>query len=208
MRFGRREEVSKQGFILPDIPMGLVEVVDLIKHGSHISGYMEAPGDLIVSREAVGHTGFVLSRFHSIHSIVKTSHPEGENAFDHSEERRRREQEGLIGVVIHQKRPGFLEFDLAGFDNQPLPFDQLQEVVRHYIELGYRGTLHYQFGYVRRDEYWVSHARAEFWFGGIRKYPPDPGKAYLLGLSWNDDQGKEWAKPAFEFCRDNFEASQ
>jgi hypothetical protein len=193
-------------FDIPNDPAVICELLDQIKNADFINGILEAPIALLASKQAVGHTGYKVSRFSDIRSIVHTL-PMQEETQDFRQKRHNeseRKAEGLLALLAHRKYPGFVIFDQAGYDSQPMGFEKLQEFARAYVNMGYRGTIHYDFGRLYRGEYWETDALVSVWIGGTRQNPPID-HAHSIGISWNS-RGAEVVGHLVEFCRKKFQA--
>ena len=152
------------------LPRNLILLRDLvltIKNGSYIGGRLVAPRSLVAKNEAIEHTGFKLSRAHGIRPTIKTIHPiEPPTDYEVMERQRKaREAQGLFAILC-RKYPGFVEFDQAGYRDDPMSFDNLQMSIAHYVTLGYYGGVVYNHGHLERDdETWKTEGLIHLFLG-------------------------------------------
>lgn len=177
----------------------ILELASLISDGNIISGAIEAPTGLLEAGLAIGHTGFKFSQNQEMHNPISTKH---DRSVRESSERRRREYEGFVAILMEGKKPGFVDFDEAGW-RDGFNFNQLQMITSHYLGLCYRGILHYYKGGLDRDqESFKINSTINLILDGLRGQPPHRHPR-LIGLVADAALDEDtFTKPVLEFCRE------
>jgi hypothetical protein len=107
-------------------------------------------------------------------------------------------QSGLIEMIVDRKMPAFLDFTEAGLHGEPMPVENLAIIVKHFIGLGYRGILHFHYGYIR-GEYWEDLASAKLWAGGLRDNP-SAMNPFHVGFTLRNQEQVQHVRKAYDYC--------
>jgi len=112
-------------------------------HWMWFDGYLEIGASAVSADRIQKNTGFNISRFADSPIYVGA----------HDEQSANRLSANLEEILIKRKLPGFVEFDMAGFDRS-FPFETTKILAAGFVSQGYRGWLtFYMSGYRNnRDE--------------------------------------------------------
>ena len=185
--FGEREKV--------------IHTLPLIDGASMVGGTLEAPDGLRAAGKVIEHTGYHFSRDHVIRPTIRTEHSRLEQrasmdaviAHNYSQT-----AEGLQALVMHAKLPGFLKFEEACVNGQPLGFDEMLTIITYYVGLGYTGILHIYQGRLSGGEDGID-AHIMLALGGMREQPK-PAHPYSVGISSYTPAGKRYVRAPLEYC--------
>lgn len=97
-------------------------------------GQLNTPSELVKSGAAVWNTGIALDRFHSIHPTVKGRWDSVEKCESVAD---------LYAILAEQKLPGFIWFNMAGYQDRTVTFEVAQRFAVAFTRKGYRGHLHF-----------------------------------------------------------------
>lgn len=183
-----------------------LDVIKQIKDGSFICGHIDAPLHLLSSKAAIGHTGFTIDRFNDIRPVIQTLSVREESK-DFQRKRRDNEErktEGWIAIIGKHKYPGFLHLNDAGYESRPIRFNDIQEIIQSYVQLGYKGVLHYYFGDLNRDgETWDTDLEITVFLEGTRgnKVSKHPFSVRLRSYT---SKGDGLAELMLAYCKSSF----
>ncbi|RJQ36133.1 hypothetical protein C4552_04200 [Candidatus Parcubacteria bacterium] len=183
-------------FLIPEgdmfVMLKLVESIPL--DWSFVNGRLNAPAQLIATRQAVAGTGLFLSRSHSIRPTFI-----GETAWD-----REKQEPDLYAVLALRRLPGFIRFDDAGYQEQLMTLTLARRIAMVYIKYGYRGTLSF-YSNCSIDDRSDNEARCELalepWHGApfLREEAGD--QPARIKLEWRrDSRGERRIAPILRAC--------
>ncbi|MFA6588156.1 MAG: hypothetical protein WCT08_03740 [Patescibacteria group bacterium] len=120
----------------------LVEAVP--DNWSWVDGCLYAPQHLIDSGMVQQDTGFTLARFHSINPTIVGAYEEHNG---------KRKKPNLFAMMVEQKLPGFISYDEAGFEDNPITLKLTKTITIGFLRKGYRGDLCFYCGYYDNSKY-------------------------------------------------------
>lgn len=121
-------------FEIPDnqeVKARLVESVPF--DWSWVSGYLNAPKELVACEKAEKHTGFAIERFHEIHPTIIGSY----------DQNRKQRKPNLFAIMVEHKLPGFIKFCDAGIDSSTINFGLARSIAAGFIRKCYAGGLYF-----------------------------------------------------------------
>lgn len=125
-------------FSLPDDSNVIASVIRSVPDSwSWVDGTLSVPKPLVSEDLAMPDTGYLLSRFRNVRAeVVGRTLGELGVAYDKPPD--------LFGFLVERKRPAWVKFDEAGYDNShDLTLATAKRLAGGFVHLGYRGILRF-----------------------------------------------------------------
>lgn len=106
-----------------------------------VSGWLNAPKELITYGKAEENTGFAIERFHEIHPTIIGNYDQD----------RKQRKPNLFAIMVEHKLPGFIKFSEAGIGASIITFELAKSVATGFIRKGYHGGLYFYRGHNDND---------------------------------------------------------
>jgi hypothetical protein len=162
-------------FLLPEETESRVRLVEAIPSDwGWVDGIIRFPSDQARFRQIAFDTGYAITRFNCSQPAIIGSAIKGSTV---------RRRPDLLGIMVENKLPGFVTFDMAGFGKRE-EFISVREIAASFVRRGYLGWLKFVKSDHRngRDE---NPAHCEFRIG------PNGDEKSEIVLCWEEKFGGE-----------------